>query len=301
LNWSPYIKGFEAYLIMERSLSKNSIDAYIRDIEKLYQYFDLKGLKLMPEAVRMADIENFLIYISELGLSEKSSARILSGVKAFYKYMLMEDIINDDPTDLINGPKLTKYLPDVLSIEETEAIINAIDMSEETAQRNRAMLETLYACGLRVTELVGLKMSHYYPDQEFLKVLGKNNKERLIPIGSSAIKHINLYIEGVRKRMMNIKPSDEDVLFLNRRGAKLTRVMIFHIIKDLTSKAGIQKSVSPHTFRHSFATHLVEMGADLRAVQEMLGHESIITTEIYTHVNTEYLRKTIMDFHPLNK
>jgi integrase/recombinase XerD len=301
LNWSPYIKGFEAYLIMERSLSKNSIDAYIRDIEKLYQYFDLKGLKLMPEAVRMADIENFLIYISELGLSEKSSARILSGVKAFYKYMLMEDIINDDPTDLINGPKLTKYLPDVLSIEETEAIINAIDMSEETAQRNRAMLETLYACGLRVTELVGLKMSHYYPDQEFLKVLGKNNKERLIPIGSSAIKHINLYIEGVRKRMMNIKPSDEDVLFLNRRGAKLTRVMIFHIIKELTSKAGIQKSVSPHTFRHSFATHLVEMGADLRAVQEMLGHESIITTEIYTHVNTEYLRKTIMDFHPLNK
>jgi integrase/recombinase XerD len=301
LNWSPYIKGFEAYLLMEKSLSKNSIEAYLRDVEKLYQYFELVTANLMPEAVRMKHIEDFIIYISSLGLSEKSSARILSGIKAFYKYMLMEDLINDDPTELVNGPKLTKYLPDVLSIEETQAIIDAIDMSEPTAQRNRAMLETLYACGLRVTELVSLKLSHYYAEQGFLKVTGKNNKERLIPIGSTAIKHINFYLEGVRQSMMNIKTADEDILFLNRRGSKLTRVMIFHIIKDLTAKAGIEKSVSPHTFRHSFATHLVEMGADLRAVQEMLGHESIITTEIYTHVNTEYLRKTIMDFHPLNK
>lgn len=301
MNWSPYIKGFEAYLLMEKSLSKNSIEAYLRDIEKLYQYLEMVQAGLMPEAVKMKHIEDFIIYISGLGLSEKSSARILSGIKAFYKYMLMEDLINDDPTELVNGPKLTKYLPDVLSMEETEAIITAIDMSEETAQRNRAMLETLYACGLRVTELVNLKLSHYYPEQGFLRVTGKNNKERLIPIGSSAIKHINLYIEGVRMRMMNIKPSDEDILFLNRRGGRLSRIMIFHIIKDLTAKAGIHKSVSPHTFRHSFATHLVEMGADLRAVQEMLGHESIITTEIYTHVNTEYLRKTIMDYHPLNK
>jgi integrase/recombinase XerD len=301
LNWSPYIKGFEAYLLMEKSLSKNSIEAYLRDVEKLYQYLELTSANLMPEAIKMKHIEDFIIYISGLGLSEKSSARILSGIKAFYKYMLMEDLINDDPTELVNGPKLTKYLPDVLSMEETEAIITAIDMSEPTAQRNRAMLETLYACGLRVTELVSLKLSHYYADQGFLKVTGKNNKERLIPIGSSAIKHINLYIDEVRRSMMNIKSSDEDILFLNRRGSRLSRIMIFHIIKDLTAKAGIQKSVSPHTFRHSFATHLVEMGADLRAVQEMLGHESIITTEIYTHVNTEYLRKTIMDFHPLNK
>ncbi len=286
---------------MEKSLSKNSIEAYLRDVEKLYQYLELISANLMPEAVRMKHIEDFIIYISGLGLSEKSSARILSGIKAFYKYMLMEDLINDDPTELVNGPKLTKYLPDVLSIQETEAIIQAIDMSEPTAQRNRAMLETLYACGLRVTELVSLKLSHYYADQGFLKVTGKNNKERLIPIGSTAIKHINFYLEGVRQSMMNIKTNDTDILFLNRRGSRLTRVMIFHIIKDLTAKAGIQKSVSPHTFRHSFATHLVEMGADLRAVQEMLGHESIITTEIYTHVNTEYLRKTIMDYHPMNK
>ncbi len=301
MNWLPYIKGFEAYLIMEKSLSKNSIEAYIRDVEKFCQYLELSSQDLMPEVIKMKQIEDFLIYISGLGLSEKSSARILSGVKAFYKYMLMEDLINDDPTELINGPKLAKYLPDVLSIEETEAIINAIDMSEPTAQRNRAMLETLYACGLRVTELVTLKKSNYFAELGFLKVLGKNNKERLIPIGSSAIKHIDLYIEGVRNTMMNIHPSDEDILFLNRRGKRLTRVMIFHIIKELTALAGIQKSVSPHTFRHSFATHLVEMGADLRAVQEMLGHESIITTEIYTHVNTEYLRRTIMDFHPMNK
>ncbi len=301
MNWAPYFKGFEAYLLMEKSLSKNSIEAYLRDVEKFYQYLEVISANLMPEAIKMKHIEDFIIYISGLGLSEKSSARILSGIKAFYKYMLMEDLINDDPTELVNGPKLTKYLPDVLSIEETEAIINAIDMSEETAQRNRAMLETLYACGLRVTELVSLKLSHYYAEQGFLKVTGKNNKERLIPIGSSAIKHINLYIDGVRRSMMNIKAADEDILFLNRRGSRLTRVMVFHIIKDLTAKAGIHKSVSPHTFRHSFATHLVEMGADLRAVQEMLGHESIITTEIYTHVNTEYLRKTIMDFHPMNK
>jgi integrase/recombinase XerD len=301
INWTAYIKGFEAYLIMEKSLSKHSIEAYLRDVEKFYQYLDLHKIHLMPENVKLKHVESFIMYLSDLGLSEKSSARILSGIKAFYKYLLIEDLINDDPTELINGPKLTRYLPDVLSVEEVEAIMNAIDMSEETAHRNRAILETLYACGLRVSELVGLKLSHYYPDQGFLKVLGKNNKERLIPIGSSAIKCINIYLNEVRSKVEKIKTLDEDILFLNRRGARLTRVMIFHIIKDLTLKSGIKKSVSPHTFRHSFATHLVEMGADLRAVQEMLGHESIITTEIYTHVNTEYLRKTIMDFHPLNK
>ncbi len=297
--WSPYIKGFEAYLLMEKSLSKNSIEAYLRDVHKLVEFFEIKGQDLMPEKVKTRHIEDFLSYLSDLGLSEKSSARMLSGIKAFYKYLMMEDAISDDPTDGISGPKLSRYLPDVLSIEEVEAIIAAIDMSEPTGQRNRAMMETLYACGLRVSELVNLRRSHYFPDQGFLRVVGKNNKERLIPIGSSAIKHIDLYLETVRKLLPAINPKDEDILFLNRRGSRLTRVMIFHIIKDLTAKAGILKSVSPHTFRHSFATHLVEMGADLRAVQEMLGHESILTTEIYTHVNAEFLRKTIMDFHPM--
>ena len=297
--WSPYIKGFEAYLLMEKSLSKNSIEAYLRDVHKLVEFFEIKGQDLMPEKVKTRHIEDFLSYLSDLGLSEKSSARMLSGIKAFYKYLMMEDAISDDPTDGISGPKLSRYLPDVLSIEEVEAIIAAIDMSEPTGQRNRAMMETLYACGLRVSELVNLRRSHYFPDQGFLRVVGKNNKERLIPIGSSAIKHIDLYLEMVRKLLPAINPKDEDILFLNRRGSRLTRVMIFHIIKDLTAKAGILKSVSPHTFRHSFATHLVEMGADLRAVQEMLGHESILTTEIYTHVNAEFLRKTIMDFHPM--
>lgn len=284
---------------MEKSLSRNSIEAYLRDVQKLVEFLEMKGQDLMPEKVKTRHIEDFLSYLSDLGLSEKSSARMLSGIKAFYKYLMMEDAISDDPTDGISGPKLSRYLPDVLSIEEVEAIIAAIDMSEPTGQRNRAMMETLYACGLRVSELVNLRRSHYFPDQGFLRVVGKNNKERLIPIGSSAIKHIDLYLETVRKLLPAINPKDEDILFLNRRGSRLTRVMIFHIIKDLTAKAGIHKSVSPHTFRHSFATHLVEMGADLRAVQEMLGHESILTTEIYTHVNAEFLRKTIMDFHPM--
>ena len=293
--WSPYIKGFEAYLLMEKSLSKNSIEAYLRDVEKLVEYFGVKGVELMPEKVKGKHIEDFLSYLSDLGLSEKSSARMLSGIKAFYKYLMMEDAITDDPTDGISGPKLSRYLPDVLSIEEVEAIIAAIDMSEPTGQRNRAMMETLYACGLRVSELVNLRRSHYFPDQGFLRVIGKNNKERLIPIGSTAILHIDLYLDTIRRHLPTIAPKDEDILFLNRRGARLSRVMIFHIIKDLTAKAGIHKSVSPHTFRHSFATHLVEMGADLRAVQEMLGHESILTTEIYTHVNAEFLRQTILE------
>ena len=299
--WSPYIKGFEAYLLMEKSLSKNSIEAYLRDVEKLVEYFGVKGVELMPEKVKGKHIEDFLSYLSDLGLSEKSSARMLSGIKAFYKYLMMEDAITDDPTDGISGPKLSRYLPDVLSIEEVEAIIAAIDMSEPTGQRNRAMMETLYACGLRVSELVNLRRSHYFPDQGFLRVIGKNNKERLIPIGSTAILHIDLYLDTIRRHLPTIVPKDEDILFLNRRGARLSRVMIFHIIKDLTAKAGIHKSVSPHTFRHSFATHLVEMGADLRAVQEMLGHESILTTEIYTHVNAEFLRQTILDYHPMSR
>ena len=246
------------------------------------------------------DVTDFLIYISELGLSDKSQARILSGVKAFYKYLMMEDVIDLDPTELITGPKLGKYLPDVLSVEEVDAIIATIDMSDPLGHRNRAMLETLYSSGLRVSELVGLRIGDYHPEEGFIKVLGKNNKERLIPIGSEAIKYIDLYVEHYRKNL-KIKKDAEHILFLNRRGGKLTRVMIFHIIKGATAQAGIGKSISPHTFRHSFATHLVEGGADLRAVQEMLGHSSITTTEIYTHVSTDYLRQTIMQYHPANR
>jgi integrase/recombinase XerD len=286
---------------MERSLSKNSQEAYLRDITRLYEYLSLKGENINPENIKREHVEGFLIYLADLGLNEKSSARMLSGVKAFCKYMLMEDIINDDPTELINGPKLSKYLPDVLSIEETAAIIDAIDMSAENGQRNKAILEILYACGLRVTECVNLKLSNYFPDEGFIRVIGKNNKERLIPIGDTAIKQINWYLESVRRHVPKIKTGDEDILFLNRRGGRLSRVMIFHIIKEYTALSGVNKTVSPHTFRHSFATHLVEMGADLRSVQEMLGHESILTTEIYTHVNRDQLRKTIMEFHPLNK
>lgn len=301
MSWLPYIKGFESYLMLEKSLSKNSIEAYLRDISKLEEYLELKSEKKLPEKINMSDIEGLLSYLTEIGLNEKSTARILSGIKAFYKYMMMEDIISDDPTELISGPKLTKYLPDVLSMEEIEKILNVIDFSEANGHRNRAIIETLYACGMRVSELVNFKISNYFQNQKFVKVIGKNNKERLIPIGDSAIKYIDLYLDEIRAKMKNIKTSDGDIMFLNRRGGKLSRVMIFHIIRDLVKKAGIEKNVSPHTMRHSFATHLVEMGADLRAVQEMLGHESIITTEIYTHVNTEMLRKTIMQFHPLNR
>lgn len=301
MNWTPYFKGFEAFLLMEKSLSKNSIEAYGRDLQKLYEYLSLTGKMMPPEKVGMHDIEAFIAYIHGIGLSEKSQARILSGIKAFYKFLMMDDVIQDDPTELISGPKLSRMLPDVLSKEEMDSILAVIDLSVDHGLRNRAILETLYACGMRVSELVNMKFSQYFPRQNYVKVIGKNNKERLIPIGNSAIKHIDFYLEHVRKHLPKINPKDEDVLFLNRRGGRLSRIMIFTIIKDAVQAAGINKVVSPHTFRHSFATHLVESGADLRAVQEMLGHESIITTEIYTHVNTEFLRQTIMNFHPLNR
>lgn len=300
MNWNSYFKGFEAYLILEKSLSKNSIVAYERDLSKLFEYLSLEGIDLPPQQISTDHIEAFITYISELGLSEKSQARILSGIKAFYKYMLVEDLMDIDPTELITGPKLTRYLPDVLSIEEVDVILQTVDLSHPQGHRNRAILETLYASGLRVSELTGLKLSNYFPDQGYIKVLGKNNKERLIPIGDEAIKFIEIYIQEVRSQV-KIDPTHKNVLFLNRRGKQLSRVMIFNIIKDTVALAGITKVVSPHTFRHSFATHLVEGGADLRAVQEMLGHSSIITTEIYTHVSTDYLRQTILDYHPSNR
>lgn len=300
MDWNSSILGFRSYLVLERSLSEHSIDAYIRDIKKLHEYIVLKGEDISPINVNYHLLQEFIGYIFDLGLGDRSQARILSGIRAFYKYLLIENIIDDDPTELLEGPKLKRKIPDVLSVDEINQIFSAIDLSEPTGHRNRAMLETLYACGLRVTELITLRLSNFFPNEEYVKVLGKNNKERIIPIGQEAIMQNNFYINSYRNHL-DIKPGFEDFLYLNRRGKSLSRVMIFTIIKNLVGLTGIEKKVSPHTFRHSFATHLVEGGADLRAVQDMLGHESIITTEIYTHIDREYLRDTIMRFHPRNK
>jgi integrase/recombinase XerD len=295
--WEPYKKGFKAYLQLERSLSGNSIEAYLGDIEKLTAYLQSKDDLKNPSEIKLPDLQKFIQWVAELGMTPTSQARIISGIRTFYKYCLLEDISSVDPTTLLEAPKLKRALPDVLSFDEIENIIAQIDLSTAEGTRNKAILETMYSCGLRVSELVNLKLSQLYLDVGFIRVFGKGNKERLVPIGSSAIKYINIYKSTVRVHQP-IKPGEEDIVFLNRRGKRLTRVMIFLIIKDLVKKAGIKKNISPHTFRHSFATHLVEGGADLRAVQEMLGHESITTTEIYTHLDREFLRKTLEQFHP---
>jgi len=295
--WEPYKKGFKAYLQLERSLSGNSIEAYLNDIEKLTNFLQANGDLKNPSEIKLADLQRFIQWIAELGMSATSQARIISGIRTFYKYCLLEDISNIDPTTLLEAPKLKRALPDVLSFDEIENVISQIDLSTAEGTRNKAILETLYSCGLRVSEAVNLKLSQLFLDVGFIRVLGKGNKERLVPIGDSAIKYINIYKKTVRVHQP-IQPGEEDIVFLNRRGKRLTRVMIFLIIKELVKKAGISKNISPHTFRHSFATHLVEGGADLRAVQEMLGHESITTTEIYTHLDREFLRKTLEQFHP---
>jgi integrase/recombinase XerD len=295
--WDPYKKGFKAYLQLERSLSENSVDAYLHDVEMLTQYLqsisDLKN----PSELLLKDLQQFIKWIAELGMSAGSQARIISGLRQFYKYCLIEQISTTDPTALLETPKLKRSLPDTLSYEEIEAIINQLDLSKPEGGRNKAILETMYSCGLRVSEVVNLKLSNLHLDVGFIRVIGKGDKERLVPIGSSAIKYITIYVKDIR---VHVQPNKgkEDFVFLNRRGDELTRVMIFLIIKELAKKAGIIKNISPHTFRHSFATHLVEGGADLRAVQEMLGHESITTTEIYTHLDREYLRKTLEQYHP---
>jgi integrase/recombinase XerD len=301
MNWKSTINGFKAYMILERSLSDNTIEAYVRDVGKLQRYFEIKEQEVNPDQVTGNDIEAFVFWLNELGLGARSQARLLSALKTFYKYMLIEDMVEDDPTALLEGPRLNRYIPQVLSFDEMQRILEAVDLSHPQGTRNRAMLEVLYACGLRVSELIELQLSNYYPDVGFVKVIGKGNKERIIPIGEEAVKHISLYLEGVRRRMRNIDKDSGDILFLNRRGKKLTRVMVFLIVKEMAEKAGISKNVSPHTFRHSFATHLIEGGADLKAVQDMLGHESILTTEIYTHLDTDYLRETILSYHPSNR
>jgi integrase/recombinase XerD len=282
---------------LERSLSGNSVEAYEHDITKLHQFVQTFAQPVGPEKLTLNHLQDFLKWVNELGMGARSQARVLSGIKAFYKYLLIENIVSDDPTTLLEGPKLGRKLPDFLTVEEINAIIAAIDLSRPEGERNKAMLETLYSSGLRVSELVGLRKSNLHPEIGLLRVVGKGNKERLVPVGSVALKQISIYENTYRNRLQ-IKPGNEDVLFLNRRGSKLTRVMVFTIIKDLVMKAGIKKNISPHTFRHSFATHLIEGGADLRAVQEMLGHESITTTEIYTHLDREYLRSAILQFHP---
>ncbi|MBN8787304.1 MAG: site-specific tyrosine recombinase XerD [Terrimonas sp.] len=295
--WESYKNGFSAYLQLEKSLSNNSIEAYIRDIEKLTGFMQLKSIQKSPAEITLQDLQQFIKWIAELNMTASSQARVISGLKAFYKYCQTEQITVKDPTLLLEAPKLKRTLPDTLSFEEIELIIAQVDQSKPEGVRNKALLETMYSCGLRVSEAVELKISQLYLDVGFVRVVGKGDKERLIPIGRDAIKHINIYRETVRSHRV-IKKGEEDILFLNRRGSRMTRVMIFLIIKDLVNKARIKKNISPHTFRHSFATHLVEGGADLRAVQEMLGHESITTTEIYTHLNREYLRDTLQRFHP---
>ena len=295
--WEPYKKGFKAYLQLERSLSANSVEAYLNDVEKLTSFLQANHDLKNPAEITLSDLQKFIQWIAELELTATSQARIISGIRTFYKYCLLEDICPADPTTLLEAPKLKKALPDVLSFEEIENVMAEIDVSTAEGTRNKAIVETMYSCGLRVSEVVNLKLSQLFLDVDFIKVAGKGNKERLIPIGKSAVKYILIYKNNIRNHQ-TIQPGEEDILFLNRRGKRLSRVMIFLIIKDLVKKAGIKKNISPHTFRHSFATHLVEGGADLRAVQEMLGHESITTTEIYTHLNRDFLRKTLEQFHP---
>jgi integrase/recombinase XerD len=297
MTWNITVKQFEQYLRLEKSLSGNSVEAYLRDVRKLTDFLELRGLQVAPENITPTILRDFLEWVNELGMTVHSQARTLSGIRAYYKFLIMEDMLTADPTETIEAPKLDRKLPDTLNFHEIEQLLAAIDLSTPEGTRNRAMLETLYSSGLRVSELLDLKLSNLYEDMGFLKVAGKGDKERLVPIGRDALKHIKLYREGVRCHL-KIKKGHEDIVFLNRRGARLTRVMVFTIIKDLAARTGIQKQVSPHTFRHSFATHLIEGGADLRAVQEMLGHESITTTEIYTHLDRDYLKQVIKDFHP---
>ena len=295
--WDSYKNGFKAWLQLEKSLSDNSVWAYLRDIDKLTCFLQAKHELKSPADITLKELQRFINWIASLGMTAASQSRIISGIKSFYKYCLLENICTTDPTTLLEAPKLKRALPDVLSFEEIENIIHQIDRSTPEGERNKAILETMYSCGLRVSEVVNLKISQLYLDVGFIRVLGKGDKERLVPIGSAALKQINFYKNQVRVHIQ-VQKGNEDILFLNKRGAKLSRVMIFYIIKEMAMKAGIKKTVSPHTFRHSFATHLVEGGADLRAVQEMLGHASITTTEIYTHLDREFLRKTLEQFHP---
>jgi integrase/recombinase XerD len=299
MTWPAAFAAFRAYLRLERSMSVHTLEAYLDDVQKMQRFLELHDRSATgPLSVQAADCEQFIFWINELGLSAATQARIISGLRAFYKFLLVEDLLNEDPTELLEGPRLRRKIPEVLSVDEVQAMLSAIDLSQPQGHRNRAMLETLYASGLRVSELTQLQLNQVFAAEGFLKVVGKNNKERLVPIGGAALYYIQIYCDEHRRFQDNIEPEHQKFVFLNRRGQALTRVMVFYIIKEIAAQAGIQKNISPHTLRHSFATHLIEGGADLKAVQDMLGHESITTTEIYTHIDTEYLKETIQLFHP---
>ncbi len=298
--WLPYLNGFKVYLKLERSLSENSIEAYIRDIEKLYQFLSMDGQAISPTEVKLQHLRKFLEYLNELGLQATSQARIISGIKSFYKYLLMEDEMKESPAELLEAPRTSRKLPDVLDVNEIDAMVAQLNLSKPEGLRNKAIIETMFSCGLRVSETTELQLSRISTDGQYVRVTGKGNKERLVPISKTALNIIKLYREEVRNHQTPAA-NCSDILFLNKRGGKLSRQMIFYILKDLALAAGIQKNISPHTLRHSFATCLVEAGADLRAVQQMLGHESILTTEIYTHLDREYLRDMVTQFHPRSK
>ncbi len=300
MDWKTAIKGFSVYLTLEKGLAGNSISAYVGDLNKLLTFLQIKSSSSTPQNITTEELKEFIFWLNKMGLEARSQARILSAIKTFFKYLLVEDLIEDDPATLLEGPRLQRKLPEVLSYEEIQQMLGTIDLSVPHGVRNRAMLETLYACGLRVSELINLKLTNLYLDIGFLKVVGKGNKERIVPIGESAVKHLEIYLEHIRKHQ-KVDPEHENYVFLNRRGKRLSRVMVFMVVKETAQLAGIDKAVSPHTFRHSFATHLIEGGADLRAVQDMLGHESILTTEIYTHLDTDFLRETILTCHPMNR
>lgn len=295
--WENYKRGYKAWLQLERSLSDLSVEAYIHDIDKLTQFLESMSWNVPPASIELSHLQDFVKWVHELGMTPASQARMISGIRSFFKFCLIEKITSTDPTLLLEAPKLKRALPDVLSYEEIDKVIDQIDLSKPEGGRNKAILELLYGCGLRVSELVHLKLSQLYLDVGFIRVIGKGDKERLVPIGSAAVKYLQIYIKEIRSHY-DPKPGHQDTVFLNKRGTGLSRVMIFLVLKDLVQKAGIKKSISPHSLRHSFATHLIEGGADLRAVQEMLGHASITTTEIYTHLDREFLRKTLEQFHP---
>lgn len=299
-SWETYIRQFRHYLKLERSLSENSIEAYCSDTEKLGRFMEEEYQGISPLEATTDQLREFIRRLGELEISDFTLARIISGVKAFYKFLMYEELIQKDPAQLLEAPRLGRKLPDTLSYHEITQILEGISLGEAQGHRNRAMLELLYSSGLRVSELVGLKQSQVFEDVGFLRIIGKGNKERLVPVGKDALKYMKIYKEEVRNHLQ-IASGNEEYVFLNRRGKKLSRVMVFKIIKEAVEKVGIEKNVSPHTFRHSFATHLIEGGADLRAVQEMLGHESITTTEIYTHLDRDYLRQVLTDFHPGSK
>jgi integrase/recombinase XerD len=295
--WDAAKKGFKAWLRLEKSLSDNSVEAYLHDVEKLTHFLQLHQMMKTPAEVELKELQAFVKWVGELGMTANSQSRIISGIRSFYKFCLLEQISHHDPSALLEAPKTRRKLPDTLNFEEIELLIAQLDQSIPEGARNKAILETMYSCGLRVSEIIQLKISGLFLDVGFVRIIGKGNKERLVPIGREAIKFINLYKENIRVHQP-MQTGFEGILFLNNRGKALSRVMIFYIIKKLALQAGITKNISPHTFRHSFATHLVEGGADLRAVQEMLGHESILTTEIYTHLQTDYIRSTLLQFHP---